>query len=312
MELELRYVYEVYRQGSFSKAAANLFVTQPAVSLAVSKAEAQIGMPIFDRKTRPFSLTPAGKACIEMIEASLAIEQDTKKKYEDLLGLRTGSIRIGGTALVNAYVLPRYIFEFQEKYPGISLSLIDGSAYEMEEKLKGNEVDVIFSSNPEYIRENADYPGFKDEVLLAVPASFAINERMRDYALTASDVLEGKHWKEGWPTISLQDFKDLSYISIGADLPHRYDRLAALFQEAGIVPNIRFCVPQQVTGYYLAEAGCAATIVSRDLIRHDSKLVYYKLDSPLTQRVFRMLVLKDRYIPHAVRAFIDYCEEHMR
>ena len=78
------------------------------------------------------------------------------------------------------------------------------------------------------------------------------------------------------------------------------------------MPNIRFCVPQQVTGFYLAEAGCGATIVSQYLIRQDSRLVYYKLGSPLAQRVSRMLVLKDRYIPLAVQAFIEYCGEHMR
>lgn len=60
MQQEMRYVYEIYRQKSFSKAAQALFITQPALSIAISKLEASLGMPLFDRSTRPISLTPAG------------------------------------------------------------------------------------------------------------------------------------------------------------------------------------------------------------------------------------------------------------
>ena len=54
---EMNYVYEVYRQGSFTKAAQALFISQPSLSQMVQKAEARIGSPIFDRSTSPISLT---------------------------------------------------------------------------------------------------------------------------------------------------------------------------------------------------------------------------------------------------------------
>ena len=64
----MRYVYEIYRQKSFSKAAQALFITQPALSIAIGKLEASLGMPLFDRSTRPISLTPAGRIYLQTIE----------------------------------------------------------------------------------------------------------------------------------------------------------------------------------------------------------------------------------------------------
>lgn len=61
MRQELEYVYEVYKSGSLSKAAEKLYITQPALSMAIKKIESSIGMTLFDRKVRPFSSPkPAG------------------------------------------------------------------------------------------------------------------------------------------------------------------------------------------------------------------------------------------------------------
>ena len=61
----MNYVYEVYKTGSFSKAARNLYLTQPALSIAIKKEEQELGQPLFDRSTSRVTLTEAGKAYIE-------------------------------------------------------------------------------------------------------------------------------------------------------------------------------------------------------------------------------------------------------
>ena len=62
MEQEMKYIYTVYKHASFSKAASALFMTQPALSLAVQRVEAKVGMPLFDRTCKPLKLTAAGGA----------------------------------------------------------------------------------------------------------------------------------------------------------------------------------------------------------------------------------------------------------
>ena len=61
MQQDLEYIYAVCKAGSFSKAAEKLYIAQPTLSMAVKKVEASIGMALFDRSTRPVTLTAAGK-----------------------------------------------------------------------------------------------------------------------------------------------------------------------------------------------------------------------------------------------------------
>ena len=74
MRQELEYVYEVYKSGSLSKAAEKLYITQPALSMAIKKIESSIGMTLFDRKVRPFQLTEAGWLYINAITRIKKIE----------------------------------------------------------------------------------------------------------------------------------------------------------------------------------------------------------------------------------------------
>ena len=63
-----KYVYEVYKTRSFSKAAANLYISQPSLSATIKKIEARLGTPIFDRSTSPIMLTECGEKYIHYVE----------------------------------------------------------------------------------------------------------------------------------------------------------------------------------------------------------------------------------------------------
>ena len=81
------YVYAVYEEKSFSKAAQKLYITQPALSTAIKKVEKKIGTPIFDRSTSPIGLTPGGEVYIDAIEKLFALEQNTLNQLNNLNGL---------------------------------------------------------------------------------------------------------------------------------------------------------------------------------------------------------------------------------
>ena len=73
---EMEYVYAVYEEQSFSKAARKLYLSQPALSAAVRRAEAEIHTPIFDRSTNPIRLTAAGSYYIDAVKRILDIRQE--------------------------------------------------------------------------------------------------------------------------------------------------------------------------------------------------------------------------------------------
>ena len=97
MELEKKYIYQVYVNGSFSKAAEALFVTQPALSIAVRKVEKEIGAALFHRGQRPLTLTPVGEMYISYIKKEMLLEQEMKQQIDDLHGLMSGDSCLGGT-----------------------------------------------------------------------------------------------------------------------------------------------------------------------------------------------------------------------
>jgi len=70
MQPEMKYIYTVYQCGSFSKAAEKLFLTQPALSISVQKAEHEVGMPLFNRDKKPLELTEAGMIYIQKMNRS--------------------------------------------------------------------------------------------------------------------------------------------------------------------------------------------------------------------------------------------------
>ena len=118
---EMSYVYEVYRQRSFTRAAQALYISQPSLSQMIRKAEGRIGATIFDRSTSPIGLTEAGRAYVRAAEQVLQIESDLRRYLDDAERCITGVLTLGGAMLFTSYVLPPLLSAFSEHYPGVEL-----------------------------------------------------------------------------------------------------------------------------------------------------------------------------------------------
>ena len=94
MVRSMEYIYEVYRERSFTRAARNLYVTQPCLSALVKKTEQKLGFPIFDRSINPLELTEYGKEYIRYIERTMALETEFENYLNDVRGLKTGHLSI--------------------------------------------------------------------------------------------------------------------------------------------------------------------------------------------------------------------------
>lgn len=90
----MNYVYEVYKERSFSKAAANLYISQPSLSATVKKVEERIGSPIFDRSVSPIQLTEFGQHYIKAVEEIKDTQSRFANYLNDLNELKTGQIAI--------------------------------------------------------------------------------------------------------------------------------------------------------------------------------------------------------------------------
>lgn len=306
MTPEMLYVYTIYQEGSFSKAAQKLFLTQPALSIAIRKIEEEIGMPLFNRRHKPLQLTAAGEIYIDTAKKILLLEQEQQQRLNDIKNLVTGNIRLGGTHYLNAYILPEVLASFSRKYPGVKLDIMERSAYELSNMLAERQLDLTFNCSPAFVQDFPRYKMFEDRILLAVPRDDPIHSHYQGAALTAGDVLSGRHLSANHPRLPLSVFADQEFILLrkGNNL---HERAWEMFREADIRPRVKLDLNQLVTAYHLAEAGMGTTFVSDRIVQanHDT-LLYYPLDSKLAVRTFYLLLPQNAYIPVAVRHLVDH------
>lgn len=108
---ELKYVYEVYQERSFSKAAKKLYITQPALSAMVKKAEMEIGQPIFDRSTIPLTLTDAGRYYIASAKKILFIQKNMTSYFSGPPAFADGASFYWG------FFILLYLYSFKTGWP---------------------------------------------------------------------------------------------------------------------------------------------------------------------------------------------------
>lgn len=306
MYLEMKYIYQIYLDGSFSKAAKSLFITQPALSMAVQKIEAELGMAIFDRSTRPLSLTHAGHIYINTVKDIMQLEDNMHKHIDDIQNLNCGSLILGGTHYVNAHILPDILLGFHSKYPNIDLRILEHGSSVLIHMLEEHQLDFYFSCDPKLISTFPGYKVFTDQLLLAVPEAYAINEELKDYSFSADDICSLAHLSPEHPPISLSMFKDLPFLLLfeGSNF---YERATSMFDEVGLVPNIKLQLSQSVTAFRFAAAGLGATFVVDRLVKKtDDRLKYYKIDSAYVKRHNYLLHPRHKYVTVAMNAFVQY------
>ncbi len=304
MEAEMKYIYTVYQQGSFSKAANRLFMTQPALSIAVQRVERKIGMPLFNRTSKPLTLTEAGELYIRKYSEIADLENELEQQINDLSSLQTGSLRVGGSHYFNAYVLPPVLTEYMNRYPGINLQLTESDSHDLLNLLYEHEIDLTFncSEHPKdsFIRR----PVFRDTLLLAVPKNYVTNDHLRETALTTEDILyRKKHLQTETPGIDLTQLKDTPFLflSTGNDLRLRSLQFCA---DSHFTPQIRLQISQLVTVWHLVCSGLGAAFISDFLVKPDSEnVLFYKIPSPQATRIFDITMSDRHYVSNAMKAF---------
>lgn len=260
-----KYVYEVYKERSFTKAAQNLYISQPSLSARIKKIEETIGEPLFDRSTTPLQLTEVGKVYIEAAEEITQIEQRVENYINDLAGLKTGNLAVGASTLFAAYVVPSLITKFNQKFPDVHIQLIEGNTAELEEMLGNNALDfVIDNYHYDSILYNKELY-CEENILLAVPKHFSVNEELKEYQLSYENIKSKKYLSQKYPAVPLERFAELPFIMLtqGNDTRTRGDRLC---REVGFRPNIVLEFNQQSTAYMASSTQLGATFISDILV----------------------------------------------
>jgi DNA-binding transcriptional LysR family regulator len=150
---QLRVFASVARHLSFARAAEELSLTAPAISMQIKELETQVGLPLFDRTSRTVSLTTVGEYVLAHTRRVLAILRDADDMVARFRGLQSGSLDIGMVSTAN-YFLPRLLAEFRREHPGIDIRLqVSNNREQVVALMQQGEVELAIMGRPP-----ADWP----------------------------------------------------------------------------------------------------------------------------------------------------------
>ncbi len=144
-----RVFYAVAKCGSLTKASQQLYISQPAISLAIKHLEEQIGTPLFYRTHRGMCLTEqGGKQIFDIVEKALLELDSAEIKIKELNNIVTGTLIISASDTIFSYLLLDKLIQFHEKNPTVKLNLINCITTNAIELLRENKCDIAFINLP--------------------------------------------------------------------------------------------------------------------------------------------------------------------
>lgn len=302
----MEYVYAVYKERSFSKAAEKLFISQPSLSANVKREEQNVGYPIFDRSTKPVSLTEPGKRYIQMVQQIMAMQTEFAEYLNDLGNMRAGSLVLGGSSLYSSWVFPPLMGEFVKKYPHIQLYLVEASTMQLEKMLLNGEIDLLMDNceMDENIFERRIFR--KESLVLAVPGPLEINQKLKAYQISEEAIRNRTFLEDTVPTVNLKLFEGVPFIMLKSE-NDTGTRAVELCRRDGFEPDVLFELDQQMTSYNITCSGMGASFISDTLITSVSTVadvVFYKLDKEKSSRNLYFYWKKGRYFSRIMEEFL--------
>lgn len=176
----MRQMIAVAEHGHMTRAAEELGVTQPALSAALRKLEEELGTELFHRTGHGVEATEAGKVFVEHAKITLRAAGQTTEAVRSLVGLETGSIRVGAGATATGYLLPGAIQAVRKKHPGLRFSIKEAGSGQVAQGVLSGELDLGVVTLPiEHPRsdELMVVKEISDELMLIVPTDHALHGR---------------------------------------------------------------------------------------------------------------------------------------
>jgi len=303
---KMEYIYAVYKEQSFTRAAEKLYISQPCLSAAIKKTEEEIGAPLFERRYSSVRPTRIGYEYIAAAEKIMGIEQDFAAMLGDMGRVEWGEVSVGGSNYVASYILPNIVSEFGRLYPKINVDIIETDSLELTKMLDGEELDLIIDSFDSRDLNREYYPLIKEKILLAVPAASPCNIGLEKYRITPDDIFDGKVDIENMSQISIEHFREEQFVLLkyGNSM---YRHATSTFAECGFVPKVSFRLDQLMTAYRLAVSGNGACFVSDTMFkshRFTDEIFLYNVEGA-GERMLYVAKNRSRHTSPAMEKFID-------
>ena len=179
--------HTVARLGSFTRAAGDLKISQPAVSIQVKELERSLDTTLLIRMRSGVSLTDTGETVYDYTRRIFTLADEMTNAIQDITGLESGRLTIGSSTTPGEYILPFAIGKFLERYPKVEVSLSISNTRSVIEQIMSRELDLGMAGAPVDIRGLASFLYVTDEVVLVASPTHPLSRRRR---LAVQDVVD--------------------------------------------------------------------------------------------------------------------------
>lgn len=289
MELkELEHFIAVVQYGGFSKAASNIYVSQPTLSKSIKKLEENLNVILFERSTRKLILTDAGSLVYHQANKIISSTKELKTSLDDLLNVPSGEIKIGIPPLIGTLFFPIIAEKFDRLHPKISLQLVEHGAKRIEYMIDDGKVDLGIVVLPVDKNKFSIKPFIKEEFMFFAHPNHPLASKS---------------------SVALHELKEEDFILFNREFALHNLIIDQCEKNAGFSPNIAYESSQWDLIAELVSAKLGITLLPKSIY---SKMAAHSISVVPIQSPpmweLGIITKKDRYLSYAVRALIQFLE----
>jgi len=283
---QVRYFLAVAKNRSFSKAAQQLYVTQPIVTRCVKNLEKELGTPLILRSTKSFSLTAAGEALVRSGTQLLQQHRDIYRSIQDVVDSEIGEIHISSPGVLLDMYFPRLVTEYRRQHPGIRITVQESGTRTVVQEVLDGTADIGLAMLPLPEPEDLNvFPIVRDEVHVFV---------QKDHPFARET------------GVRVEQLRNLDIITYN-ESNTLYHTFLQMCHTAGFSPVIayRSMMPRFILDT-LEYGDCVGVLPAPMLKRFRTQNL---VSIPIVPRFpweIAMITRKDRYIPHAAEHFLQF------
>ncbi|SDZ80627.1 DNA-binding transcriptional regulator, LysR family [Oribacterium sp. KHPX15] len=292
----IEYIIKIADEGSITKAAEKLFITQSALSQQLQKLEKEVGTPLFVRSKAAWAPTPEGQIYLDNAREMLRIKQKTYTIIADMVNKHNGYLSVGMTP-GRGFDMFSYVYPiFHDKYPEFTVEPRELSVKQQQDAVHKGELDIGFVTLTDAQKTADEYIDlFKEEIYLALPADYPLS---KEY-LQSDDK---------YPTVPLTALQYEPFVMMYKESTIR-KMVDQIFRDAGFAPTVLFETSSNMTILSMIKARLACGLLPYHYVKQKPDgIMFFRLPFRPTWKVC-VTYQKNAYLSKAAKDFIDLVTE---
>lgn len=280
---KISYFVEIVNEKSFSKAAQNLFISQPMLSKAIRQLEEEFGAQLLDRSSKRFYVTDVGKLFYNQSIKVLNAYHELQHILDDAEQLVQGEVSISIPSVILTLYFPYFFSEIEKKYPKVRINLYEAGSYSVLENVLMGNVDMGVVMMPVPTQDIDIYPILSDQCVLITGPDHPLAEK---------------------PCVNIHELENENFIVFNSHFVLN-DMIIQACNSSGFSPYITYQSSLDSFIFNMVSLNQGITIMPRPLAKASQYNVCYTEISPKIPWELALIIKKDKYLSHAALQIIQ-------